>query len=81
MAAVKAAVGKLDDVIADGLLFNTPLSTLPQVLSYEMFEAHTGCHPDLFRLVLDSGWVNPHSLNSRISRIHLSLSAALQLAL
>jgi hypothetical protein len=81
LAAVKAAVGKLDDVIADGLLFDTHLSTLPQVLSYGVFEAHTGCHPDLFRLVIENGWVNPHSLNSRISRIHMSLSTALQGAL
>jgi len=78
LKAVKAAVGKLDDVVADGLLFNTDLSTLPQLLSYEMFEAHTGCNPDLFRLVIDNGWVNPHSLNLRVSRIHLALSLALQ---
>jgi hypothetical protein len=81
LEAIKAAVGKLDDVIADGLLFDTHLSTLPQVLSYEMFEAHTGCDPSLFRLVIESGWINPSSLNSRISRIHMSLSSALQGAL
>jgi hypothetical protein len=81
LSAIKAAIGKLDDVVADGLLFDDHLSTLPQVLSYEMFEAHTGCSQDLFKFVIESGWVNPCSLNSRISRIHMSLSAALQGAL
>jgi hypothetical protein len=75
IAAVKAAVGKLDDVITDGLLYGVDLSTLPQLLAYEQFEMHTGCEPEMFQFVVDNGWVNPQSLNARISRMHLSLTA------
>jgi hypothetical protein len=77
VAAVKAAVGKLDDVITQGLLDDTHLSTLPKLLAYDKFELFTGCDPQLFQFVIDSGWVNPQSLNARVSRMHLSLSAAL----
>jgi hypothetical protein len=31
--------------------------------------------------VIDGGWINPQSLNSRVSRMHLSLSTALEGAL
>ena len=75
IAAVKAAVGKLDDVITDGLLYGVDLSTLPQLLAYEQFEMHTGCEPEVFQFVVDNGWINPQSLNARISRMHLSLAA------
>jgi hypothetical protein len=77
IAAVKAAVGKLDDVITYGLLDNVHLSTLPKLLAYDQFELYTGCDPQLFQFVIDSGWVNPQALNARVSRMHLSLSAAL----
>lgn len=72
--AVKAAVAKLDDVITYGLLHGVQLSTLPQLLSYEKFELYTGCSPDLFQDVIDSGWVNAASLNSRIARMYYSLN-------
>ena len=78
LSLVKAAVGKLDDVIVGGLLRGDHLSTLPQVVGYERFEMYTGCHPDLFNLVVEHGWINAHSLNSRVSRIHLALSTALE---
>jgi hypothetical protein len=81
LEAVKAAVGKLDDVVVGGLLRGVHLSTLPQLLAYEKFEQYTGCHPDLFQEVIDGGWINPQSLNSRVSRMHLSLSTALEGAL
>jgi hypothetical protein len=81
LEAVKAAVGKLDDVVVGGLLRGVHLSTLPQLLAYEKFEQYTGCHPDLFQEVIDGGWINPQSLNSRVSRMHLSLSALLEGAL
>jgi hypothetical protein len=81
LEAVKAAVGKLDDVVVGGLLRGIHLSTLPQLLAYHKFEQYTGCHPDLFQEVIDSGWVNPYLLNSRVSRMHLSLSTALEGAL
>jgi hypothetical protein len=73
--AVQAAVGKLDDVITYGLLHGDQLSTLPQLLSYEKFEMYTGCAPELFQFVIDSGWINPQSLNSRVSRMHFALSS------
>jgi len=76
IAAAKAAVSKLDDVITDGLLYGVHLSTLPQLLAYEQFELHTGCNPEVFRFVIDSGWINPQSLNARISRMHLAISSA-----
>ena len=77
LAAVKAAVGKLDDVVTDGLLYGQNLTTLPQLLSYEEFELLTGCDPQLFQFVIDEGWINPQSLNSRIGRMHLALSSTL----
>jgi len=76
--AVKAAVAKLDDVITYGLLHGVQLSTLPQLLSYEHFELYTGCSPDLFQEVIDSGWVNAASLNSRVARMYYSLSTAFE---
>jgi hypothetical protein len=81
IAAVKAAVGKLDDVVTDGLLNGEDLSTLPKILSYDQFELFTGCDPQLFEYVVDSGWINPQSLNARVSRMHLALSGALAGAL
>lgn len=75
VARVKAAVGKLDDVITDGLLYGVDLSTLPQLLAYEQFEMHTGCEPEVFQFVIDNGWLNPQSLNARISRMHLALAS------
>ena len=81
LAAVKAAVGKLDDVITVGLLNDVHLSTLPKLLSFEKFEMFTGCSPEVFQFVIDSGWVNPESLNARVSRMHLSLSAAMSISL
>jgi hypothetical protein len=81
IAAVKAAVGKLDDVVTDGLLNGEDLSTLPKILSYSQFELFTGCDPQLFEYVVDSGWINPQSLNARVSRMHLALSGALAGAL
>jgi len=77
LASVKTAVGKLDEVITDGLLYGCHLSTLPQLLSYDQFKMHTGCEPEVFQYVVDNGWVNPHSLNSRVSRMHLALSTSL----
>jgi hypothetical protein len=76
LASAKAAVGKLDDVITDGLLYGVNLSTLPQLLTYGQFELHTGCDPDIFQFVIDSGWINPQSLNARVSRMHLAISSA-----
>jgi hypothetical protein len=73
--AVKAAVAKLDDVITYGLLHGVQLSTLPQLLSYEKFELYTGCAPELFQYVIDSGWIDAASLNSRVSRMYYSLNA------
>lgn len=72
--AVKAAVAKLDDVITYGLLHGVQLSTLPQLLSYDKFELYTNCSPDLFQDVIDSGWVNAASLNSRVARMYYSLN-------
>lgn len=76
VAAAKAAVSKLDDVITDGLLYGVNLSTLPQLLAYDQFELHTGCNPEVFQFVIDSGWINPQSLNARVSRMHLAISSA-----
>lgn len=76
LKSAKAAVGKLDDVIADGLLHGVSLSTLPQLLAYEQFTLHTQCDPEVFQLVIDSGWINPQSLNSGVSRMHLAISTA-----
>jgi hypothetical protein len=78
---VKAAIGKLDDVITDGLLYGVELSTLPQVLAYEQFKMYTGCDPETFQFVIDSGWTNPQSLNQRIARMHLSLASSFAEAL
>lgn len=75
LAAVKAAVGKLDDVVTDGLLYGHNITTLPQLLDYSEFELVTGCDPQVFQLVIDEGWVNAQSLNSRVGRIHLALSS------
>lgn len=72
--AVKAAISKLDDVILDGLLYNVQLSTLPQLLAYDQFELYTGCSSDLFQYVIESGWINPQMLNSRVSRMYYALS-------
>jgi hypothetical protein len=76
-AAVKAAVGKLDDVITVGLINDVHLSTLPKLLSYGKFEMLTGCDPQVFQFFVDDGWVDAHTLNARVSRMHLSLSVAM----
>ena len=75
LASAISAVGKLHRVVTDGLLYGVNLSTLPQLLAYDQFKLHTGCDPDIFQFVIDSGWINPQSLNARVSRMHLAISS------
>ena len=72
---MKGAVSKIDDVVWHGLLFEQHLSTLPKLLSYERFESLTGCHPDLFRTAIDTGWVNERVVGNSVSQTHIVLDS------
>ena len=74
---VKTAVSKLDDVVLSEILFDNKVTTLPQLLRAESFELVTGCHPDLFQVAIDNGWVNERLLVTTVSQIHLALSKQL----
>ena len=75
LARVKGAVSKIDDVVWHGLLFEQHLSTLPKLLSYERFESLTGCHPDLFRTAIETGWVNERVVGNSVSQAHIVLDS------
>jgi hypothetical protein len=77
LARVKTAVSKIDDVVLHGLLLDQHLSTLPKLLSYEKFELVTGCHPDLFRTAIETGWVNERVISNSVSQVHIVLDSML----
>jgi hypothetical protein len=77
LARVKTAVSKIDDVVLHGLLLDQHLSTLPKLLSYEKFELVTGCHPDLFRTAIETGWVNERVVSNSVSQVHIVLDSML----
>ena len=73
---VEGVVKKMDDVIFTGLIMGEHLSTLPKLLSYEKFERITGCHPDLFRTAIETGWVNERAVANSVSQLHMVLDSA-----
>lgn len=75
---VKGAVSKIDDVVWHGLLLDQHLSTLPKLLSYSRFEFITGCHPDLFRTAIETGWVNERVVSNSVSQAHMVLDSTSQ---
>jgi hypothetical protein len=77
LARVKAAVGKLDDVVLHAMLRGVHVSTLPQVLAYSEFESLTGCHPDLFDQAIVDGWINLRVTSNSITQAHTMLDARL----
>ena len=77
LARVKAAVGKLDDVVLHAMLRGVHVSTLPQVLAYSEFESLTGCHPDLFDQAIVDGWINLRVTSNSVTQAHTMLDARL----
>ena len=75
LKAIKNAVSKIDEVVLHGLLLDQHLSTLPKLLSYEKFELVSGCHPDLFRTAIDTGWVNERVVSKSVSQVHTVLDS------
>lgn len=75
LATIKAAVSKIDDVIAFELAGDVKISTLPQLLSAESFEMITDCHPDIMRAAMDAGWINERAVANATSQSYLYLSA------
>ena len=77
LARVKAAVGKLDDVVLHAMLRGVHVSTLPQVLAYSEFESLTCCHPDLFDQAIVEGWINLRVTSNSVTQAHTMLDARL----
>jgi hypothetical protein len=75
LARVKGAVSKIDDVVFHGLLLGEHLSTLPKMLSYHKFELVTGCHPDMFQMAIEHGWVNERVVSNSVTQNHMVLEA------
>jgi hypothetical protein len=75
LARVRGAVSKIDDVVFYGLLLGEHLSTLPKLLSCDRFELVTGCHPDLFQLAIENGWVNERVVSNSVTQNHIVLEA------
>lgn len=73
LSRVKNAVSRIDDVIMVGLLKGDNLNTLPKLLRAEYFERQTKCHPDIFEMAIDCGWIDEKITVTAVGNIHLAL--------